>query len=538
MTASSNTEPTGPLVGRRVSEDNLTKTGSPKPQFAGVLGWTVAGSLVPGLGLWRAGHRIIGGITIGLSVLTVLALGGYLFSKYNPAQPLMSLASALLVSSDVLYAVAAVLLVLALAWAAMITVTHVQLRSVPATVAQKISGALLVGILVFTISGSLAYGANLSYTTGVTLSTVFGDSNNVVVDQADPWKGQERVNILVLGGDADTARDAGLGIRPDSVAVASIDTKTGAAVLINIPRQTAKMPFPKTSPLYQKGHRTLYQEYPNGFYDGKNSSNQEYALNAMYKNVPLHVDNKSLGTTKDFGAEVMKLSVGEALGLDIKYYVMVNMDGFKDIINSIGGVTVNINDRIPVGGYNASPGKPARLPARWIETGPNKKLDGTDALWFARGRYGTTDYKRMERQQCVINAVVKQADPTTVLANYQSLMAAGTKTIRTDVPRDLLPALADLAVKMKSHSIRNVLLSDKLGFSTSDPNWTDVRARVAKATKLADADSSGTASPSAPASGSATASSTASASPSSSATAKVNNLDDACGYHPNTTTKK
>ena len=129
---------------------------------------------------------------------------------------------------------------------------------------------------------------------------------------------------------------------------------------------------------------------------------------------------------------------GEALGLEIDYYVMINLDGFKDLIDALGGITVNVNYRIPIGGKTTE-----NVPPKgWIEPGANKHLDGRLALWYARGRYHVkgSDYSRMERQRCVINAVVQQTTPLDVLQNYQSIAAAGEKTITTDVPRSLLPA--------------------------------------------------------------------------------------------------
>jgi polyisoprenyl-teichoic acid--peptidoglycan teichoic acid transferase len=534
MTASSD-EPTSPSSARRFSDDDLTKTGSPKPGFAGLLGWTIAGTVVPGLGLWRAGNRIVGGIIMGVVVLGLGGLGGYIVLNRKAVE------AAAVTNDNILYGLAAALVVLAIAWSALVTVTHLRLRSRPATMPQRIVGGLTVGVLVFAISGTLSIGANVALSTPVGLSGLA----NTPINQDDPWNGQTRVSILVMGGDWDSARGLDQGIRPDSISVVSIDTKTGATTLINVPRQTLKMPFPKDS--------VLHQLYPKGFYTRYTSDGGENMLNAIYNNVPaklkeakalnkkLDLDNldvaanaakKDSDPTKiDIGATATELAVGEALGLKISYYVLVNMDGFKDIINSIGGVTVNVNDRIPMGGKNGPNGGPVGgvAPANWIEIGANKHLTGTQALWFARGRYNTSDYKRMERQQCMINAVIKQADPPTVLANIQPLMTAAAKTIRTDVPRGLLPALADLAVKMKGNSIRNVLLNEANGFSTSNPNWVAVRAKIAEAQKVAAADASSSAS----ASPSTSTSASPSAKASAKASAKVTNLDDACAYHPN-----
>ena len=88
-----------------------------------------------------------------------------------------------------------------------------------------------------------------------------------------------------------------------------------------------------------------------------------------------------LGKTKDFGASVMKVSVGYALGLKIDYFVKVNMDGFKDFVNAIGGITVNVNYRIPIGGQTDAERQARRLPRAGTEPAPHgrQRHSGTPA---------------------------------------------------------------------------------------------------------------------------------------------------------------
>jgi LCP family protein required for cell wall assembly len=472
--------------------------------------WTIAGTFVPGVGLWRGGHRVVGGVLAGAWLLTLGALAG--MAAWRRTELLAAAAD-----PGILNATAAVLVGIALLWVTTLVATHLVLRPVPASVGQRLAGGVLVGALSLVLCVPLGLAANLAVTTAEGLDVLEQSSATVPkVDVQDPWSEMPRVNILLLGGDSGTGRDIRLGVRPDSVMLLSVDTHTGAASIINLPRQTAKMPFPKSSP--------LYRYYPKGFYDGVSGLNQEYALNAMYKNIPARVPAGILGRTSNLGADVMKISVGEALGLRVDYYVLVNMDGFKDIINAIGGIRLNVNDRVPIGGRNASGGKPAIPPTGWIEIGQNKLLDGRKALWFARGRYQTVDYMRMSRQRCVIQALAKQADPPTVLANYQALVSAGARTISTDVPRKLLPALAELALKMRGRPMHSLLLEQKVGFRSWDPNWPAVRKLVRNT--LAEADATPGAS-STPANPSPNVSTGARPARTSSA-----NLDDECAYHP------
>src|SRR5699024_1045986 len=149
----------------------------------------------------------------------------------------------------------------------------------------------------------------------------------------------------------------------DTIIVASIDTHTGDTTLISLPRNTARMPFPEDTP--------LYQHYPYGFTNG-NGSDPEFMLNAMYRNIPAVLGPDILGPTDNVGADILKLSVGEAIGLHIDYYVLLDIQGFSKLINALGGITVNINERVAVGGSTDH----NRPPERWLEPGPNQHLNG------------------------------------------------------------------------------------------------------------------------------------------------------------------
>jgi len=301
--------------------------------------------------------------------------------------------------------------------------------------------------------------------------------------------------------------------------MASIDTHTGVTTLFSLPRQTARIPFPKDSP--------LSQYYPNGFSDGVNGGNPEYFLNAMYNNVPKRIPRDLLGPkVKNVGAEVMKIGVGEALGVGkADYYVIVNMDGFKEFINALDGITLNVNYRIPIGGKTTE-GVP---PTGWIEPGRDKHLNGRLALWYARGRYQVkgADYSRMERQRCVINAVVQQAKPEVVLRNFEKIAAAGSKTIQTDIPRSKLPALVDLALKVRETNLHSVVFQPGIaGWVSADPPWPKVQRRVQQALKEAAKAEEGRTSSASP---------SATAKPTKSTKAnpgKSEDLSDSCAYNP------
>ncbi|MCW3159131.1 LCP family protein [Micropruina sonneratiae] len=508
------------------SEQPRRAAGPGTGRFRTSMLWTVLGTVVPGLGLWRAGRRVSGAIAMGLFAALLLTL---VYLGTGGRNRITTLAT----NTDVLAGLAIGFLVLAVAWVTVIATSHLALRPPNPTTAQRITGGVLVGALSLAVATPLAVGAEYSWSTAQFLGTVFSDEEPQATGsaspgsttEADPWGDTDRINVLVIGGDNGGNRDVSLGLRADAVMVASIDVHTGVTTLFSLPRQTARIPFPVDSP--------LHQYYPNGFYDGVNGANPEYFLNAMYNNIPERIPKDLLGDVKNLGAQVMKVGVGEALGLGtLDYYVIINMDGFKEFINALGGITLNVNYRIPIGGQTTE-GTP---PSGWIEPGPDQHLNGRLALWYARGRYHVegSDYSRMERQRCVINAVVQQAKPEVVLANFEKIASAGAKTIETDIPRRVLPQMIDLALKVKNTNLHSVVFQPGVaGWVSANPPWPAVQRRVQQALKEADkAEAAKTSSPSASATATATATKSSTRTPTKSATGKSENLSDSCAYNP------
>jgi LCP family protein required for cell wall assembly len=299
------------------------------------------------------------------------------------------------------------------------------------------------------------------------VSSIFSDNESATrptnVTKADPWGGRERVNVLLLGGDGGVHRE---GVRTDSMIVASMNVESGRTVLFSLPRNLMYVPFPEDSPLADL--------YPDGFRGEGDDGN--WMLNAVYRMVP-ELHPSILGTSDNEGADALKLAVSGALGLDVDYYLLVNLDGFEQIVDAMGGVTVNVNEPIPIGG-NTDLGVP---PDDYLDPGPDQRLDGFEALWYARGRYGLDDYNRMERQRCMMSAIVEEANPVNLLRRYQALAAAGKEIIRTDIPQTLLPAFVDLTMKVKNHDLRSVVFRSSEEFSPGDPDYDWMHAAVQKA---------------------------------------------------------
>jgi LCP family protein required for cell wall assembly len=442
---------------------------TPAPRtFRRAVALTIAGTAIPGLGLIAGRRRIIGSIILGLFAAGLLALGVY--AAFD-SQGLLARA----VDPTTLRRAAVAFLGLGLGWVAVIIASHLSLRDHP-TRSQRVTGGLLVGVLSFAVAAPAAVAAHYSYVTASSVAAVFQSEKDtrsatrptLEGTQAgpgpqDPWAGKARLNVLLLGGDAGPGR---IGTRTDTVILASINTRTGNTTLISLPRNAARMPFPSSSP--------LRKYYPYGFTNG-NSDDAEYFLNAMYRNVPLSVPKDVLGPTDNLGADALKLSVGEALGLQVDYYVLINLQGFSQMINALGGIRLNINTYIPIGG-DTDRGIP---PKDYLKPGPNQKLNGYRALWYARGRYGSSDFDRMDRQRCVINAIIKQANPTNMLARYEDVVKAGKQLVYTDMPQEVLPLMVDLSLRVKDANVRSVVFRHgEAGFYSGDPDFTRMRKRV------------------------------------------------------------
>ena len=311
---------------------------------------------------------------------------------------------------------------------------------------------LLVGSLG---TGSIVYAGTVSNTSASAIGSIFNQGGST-----QPVDG--RFNILVLGSDAGRDR---FGIRPDSISVFSISATTGKVAVIGIPRGLEHVPFSADSP--------LWKVYPNGW-DCLN----ECLINALYKNVTdkhadLYPDAEKHGSTA--GVEATKDAVEGVTGLKITSYVMIEMHAVTKLIDALGGVTIDVKQRLPIGGQ-ADDGSDAR---GWIEVG-KQNMNGYKALWYARSRHGTSDFDRMRRQKEVEAAILKQMSPATIFTRFQEIAAAGKSLVMTDIPKDMLPTYLDLANKVKKRGMKVLDLVPANGYHPGSPNYTKIKADVAK----------------------------------------------------------
>ncbi|WP_181782428.1 LCP family protein, partial [Pseudonocardia pini] len=249
------------------------------------------------------------------------------------------------------------------------------------------------------------------------------------------------------------------GTRTDTMMLASIDTKTGRTTLFGLPRNIQRAEFPPGSP--------MAEEFPNGFHDPSDPLSGNYLLNAVYAYAHEHPALAPSGPTDDIGKNLLQSTISYMTGLPIDYYLEVNMAGFSSLVDAVGGVTVNVGPTpIPINGVTAD-GRHVK-PDGYIQPGV-QTLDGEQALWFARSRRDSTDYDRMSRQRCLINAVLEQKSPTDLITRFQSVAQATKDNVDTNLPQEVLPALATLAGD--GFSLQSISFDPSL----PDPNESDGR---------------------------------------------------------------
>lgn len=396
--------------------------------------------VVPGSAQYTAGNKRLGRIVMRcwlaiIAALVVLALITLIHSAFLVR---------LLSSSSVLTFIRALCILGAIAWLALF-VDAWRLGS-PRRLLRKhriASTGLAAGFAIFT-AATLLVSSQYVAVASTSLDSIF--TSHVVTKSHEG-----RYNVMLLGGDAGADR---VGLRPDSVTLASIDDQTGATVLFSLPRNLQKVPFAAGS--------VMKKQFPNGFTCGP-----ECLLNAVYTWGSDHKNLWPAGT--DTGLDATRSAVEGITGLKVNYYALVDMSGFAKLINAVGGVDVNVKHALPIG--------PKDAPTSWITTGEHH-LNGQEALWFARSRANTSDYDRVARQKCVMSAMLEQLDPKTVLRKFQGIAEAGTQIVSTDIPASELSTFLTLAQKAKSQKIRSVAFVPPL-VVTADPNYPKIRAKVA-----------------------------------------------------------
>ncbi|MGL4173620.1 MAG: LCP family protein [Actinomycetota bacterium] len=260
-----------------------------------------------------------------------------------------------------------------------------------------------------------------------------------------------RYNILLLGADSGDSR---VGLRPDSITLASVDEKTGRSVLFSFPRNLENIPFPPDSP--------MHRAWPAGFDCG-----DDCLLNAVYTFAEEHPEIYGQDVAES-GVRATIDAVRGISGLDIQYAALVDLQGFQDFIDAAGGVKIDVRQELPIGQGDKT-----------LKTGL-RTLNGYEALWFARSRKADNDYARMARQRCVLTAMLDQLDPVTVITRFDGIATASAGILRTTIPPAELGRFADLAMMARTQAMTSVSFVPPL-ITPGRPDYNLIRQRINKA---------------------------------------------------------
>ena len=437
---------------------------SERVQFRRALTLTFMTLLMPGSAQLVMGNRRVGRIALRVW-LSCLLIGGFvLVLSLTSRSGLFSL----LTNERVLTLGRWLLTAGAVAWVALLLDAWRLGRPLQLDRKHRLWMTGVNGVLCFSTAGVMLFAAHLVAVQNGFIGTVFA---------SDTVSGPEsgRYNVLLLGGDSGPDRT---GLRPDSLTVASIDAKTGRTVLIGLPRNLENVPFPKGS--------VMAKEFPRGFdcdgceLNGINTWANDHAN--LFGPGSGSGSRAEKGTAKP-GVEATMGAVEEITGLDLNYYAMVNLRGFAKLVDAVGGVTVDVKERTAIGGIGA--------PIRgWIPAG-EQKLDGKETLWYARSRVQNDDWSRMGRQKCVMNAMLHQLSPKSVLMNVEKIADSSKALLTTDIPAKDLGTFMDLALKARTQKVSTVSLVPPVIF-TGNPDFDKVRRLIDKAIAKAEGGSGAT----------------------------------------------
>jgi LCP family protein required for cell wall assembly len=308
------------------------------------------------------------------------------------------------------------------------------------------------GALCLFVASALLFGSHLVGAQRDLVQAMFGNG-----EASDSTHG--RYNVLLLGGDSGADRR---GLRPDSLTIASIDEENGKTVLISLPRNMMNFPFAEGS--------VMAEQFPDGFDCG-----EECMLNGVSTWAG---DNTELfPKSKHPGVDATVMAVEGITGLEINYWAMVNLRGFRELVDAVGGVTLNVRQPIPVG---------IGSDVNYVQPGV-RKLTGFETQWYARARQGSDDYSRMARQKCVMSAMLDQISPQTMLRNFSKIAKASSEMVSTSIPASEVGQFADLAIKAKGQKVATLSLVPPL-VNTGNPDIDLIQAKVAEAIDRSEGD--------------------------------------------------
>jgi len=239
-----------------------------------------------------------------------------------------------------------------------------------------------------------------------------------------------RINILLIGLDQrwEVAHRA---FRTDTMMIASLHSETGEAMLFSIPRD-------------------LYVEVPG---HGRQRINIAHVL----------------GETQDYpggGPALLMDTIQQDFGIPLHGYVMINFQGFREVVDLLGGVDIYVDKEVWDNSYPDDRGGEITV---HIPAG-QQHMDSETLLIYCRSRHGSDDFDRMARQQKALVALAKKALSLQMLRRLPELLQAMSDTFDTDLSMTTIVRLAEMASQVDPENMQSVVI---------DRNYLDPSQRQA-----------------------------------------------------------
>lgn len=266
--------------------------------------------------------------------------------------------------------------------------------------------------------------------------------------------GSQRVTALVIGVDSGVGRNTYL---TDTMIIVSLDRATRTVSMLSIPRDMVDVPMA----------------------DGRTYRDKINSLVAYARHHPEQFPGSD-GT----GFDVLMGALGTLTQVPIDYYAKVDLGGFVRVVDVLGGVDVNVAHGFCDPGYDEY----GFSNGFSIKAGLHH-LNGQQALAYARVRKasGESDFTRAARQQEVISGIRDSIVHGGFLNDPIGLLQAVGRTVETNLPRDLLPDLAELATQVGRDQTYRTVVTHPLVSSGFDvrgsiqlPDIAGIRALAAK----------------------------------------------------------
>jgi LCP family protein required for cell wall assembly len=272
--------------------------------------------------------------------------------------------------------------------------------------------------------------------------------------EPSPTPKVSRINVLVIGVDAGVGRRTYL---TDTMIVMSVDPVGHTVSMLSIPRDMVDVPLP----------------------DGRKFRGKINGLAAYARHNP-----RQFPGYNGSGSDVLMDALGALLKIEVDYYATVNLGGFVTVIDTLGGVDVNVERAFCDPTYDEY-----GFTRGFSITKGRHHLNGNQALGYARVRKaaGESDFTRAARQQEVLSGVRDAIIGGRFLNNPIGLVKALGKTVSTNVPRKRLPEFVDLAVQIDRKSTYRTVVKYPLVRGAFDqrgsiqvPNVKEIRKLAAR----------------------------------------------------------